>query len=55
MITLEYLAEQKLKYQEKADYFQKLTYEHLTEDFQNMVKLIEEMEEYVKEQSDGKD
>jgi hypothetical protein len=55
MITLEYLAEQKTKYQNKVDYFQKMTYDHLTEDFKGVVDLIGKMEDYMKENEDGKD
>lgn len=52
-MTLEYLIEQKAKYQSKVDYFSKINYDHLTADFQGIVDLIGEMEEYVKEQNDG--
>ena len=55
MITLEYLVEQKTKYQNKVNYFSKMDYDHLTADFQSVVNLISEMEEYIKEQNDGKD
>lgn len=48
-MTLEHLSEQKTKYQERADYFKKLGFDVLTADFQGVVKLIEEMEEYVHE------
>ena len=54
-MTLEYLAEQKVKYQSKVDYFQKMDYDHLTDDFKGVVALISEMEEYLKENEDGKD
>lgn len=49
MITLEYLTEQKAKYQNKVNYFSKMDYDHLTADFQSVVNLISEMEEYIKE------
>ena len=55
MITLEYLAEQKAKYQNKVDYFSRMDYEHLTADFKDVVELIAKMEEYVKENENGKD
>ena len=48
-MTLEYLAEQKVKYQEKADYFKKIGFDNLATDFQGVVDLIGEMEEYMKE------
>lgn len=54
-MTLEYLAEQKAKYQSKVDYFSRIDYEHLTADFKSIVDLIGQMEEYVKEHEDGKD
>lgn len=54
-MTLEYLAEQKAKYQNRADYFGRMDYDHLTADFKGMVELITKMEEYVKENEDGKD
>jgi hypothetical protein len=48
-VTLEYLKEQKEKYQVKADYFKNMGFESLSADFQNIVVLIEEMEKYIKE------
>ena len=48
-MTLEYLAEQKLKYIDRADYFNKLGFDTLTSDFQGVVDLIDEMENYIKE------
>lgn len=53
MITLEYLAEQKLKYQDKADYFKKIGFDNLAVDFQGAVDLISEMEDYIKEKENG--
>lgn len=40
-VTLEYLKEQKEKYQTKADYFKKLGFDNLAADFQGVVDLIE--------------
>ena len=54
-MTLEYLAEQKAKYQSKVDYFSKMEYDRLTTDFKGMVDLIGKMEEYIKENEDGED
>lgn len=54
MITLEYLTEQKLKYQDKADYFKKIGFDNLATDFQGVVDLIGEMEEYIKENTSVK-
>ena len=51
MIKQEYLTEQKTKYQERADYYKKLGFDVLTADFQGVVQLIEEMEDYLKEQT----
>ena len=51
MMTLEYLAEQKAKYQDKANYFKNMEFDNLATDFQNAVDLINNMEEYMKEQA----
>ena len=55
MITLEYLAEQKSKYQDKADYFNKIDFNNLAADFQGVVDLIAEMEENMKEKENGQE
>lgn len=55
MMTLEYLAEQKAKYQDKADYFKKIDFNNLAADFQGVVDLIIEMEENMKEKENGQD
>lgn len=52
-MTLEYLSEQKTKYQQKTEYFKNLDFEHLAADFQNVVDLIGEMENYIKEKENG--
>ena len=52
-MTLEYLAEQKLNYQEKADYFKSIEFDVLATEFQNVADLIGEMEEYIKEKENG--
>lgn len=49
-MTLEYLTEQKTKYQERVDYYKKIGFDVLTADFQGVVQLIEEMEKHVHEQ-----
>ncbi len=54
-MTLEYLTEQKTKYQEKVEYFQNINFNRLATDFQGIVDLIVEMEEYVKEKENGQD
>ena len=54
-MTLEYLAEQKLKYQKKADYFKSVEFDNLAADFKDVANMIGKMENYIKEKSDGKD
>ena len=54
-MTLEYLAEQKTKYQSKVDYFSNMCFDRLVDDFKGVIDLISEMEEYIKENEDGKD
>lgn len=49
MITLEYIAEQKAKYQESAEYYQKLGFDRLASDYQNMVIVLNSIEDYLKE------
>jgi hypothetical protein len=52
-MQLEYLSEQKLKYQQKSEYFQNLGFDTLAADFQCVVDLIGEMENYIKEKENG--
>ena len=47
MITKEYLAEQKSKYQDRADYYKKLGFDILESEFNGIVQLIEETEDYL--------
>lgn len=54
-MTLEYLAKQKIAYQDKVNYFKKIGFNNLATDFQGVIDLIGEMEEYMKEKNDGKD
>ena len=51
MMTLEYLSEQKVKYQNKTDYFKRIEFDSLAADFQGVVDLINNMEEYIREQN----
>ena len=44
MITIERLQEEKLKYQQKQDYFKNLGFDNLVNDFQSIIDLINEME-----------
>ena len=55
MMALEYLAEQKSKYQNKQEYFKKIGFDALATDFQGVVALLEEMEKHLEEECDGKD
>lgn len=55
VMTLEYLDEQKLKYQSKADYFKNVGFDNLAAEFQGIVDLIGEMEDYIKEKDNGED
>jgi hypothetical protein len=55
VMTLEYLDEQKLKYQSKADYFKNVGFDNLAAEFQCVVDLIGEMEDYIKEKDNGED
>ena len=53
-MTLEYLAEQKIKYQNQKDYFKNIGFDNLATEFQGVVDLIGEMEAYMKEKENGK-
>jgi hypothetical protein len=55
VMTLEYLDEQKLKYQSKADYFKNVGFDNLAAEFQGIVDLIGEMEDCIKEKENGED
>jgi hypothetical protein len=48
-MTLEYLKEQKEKYEKKAKYFKNIDFEILSADFQGVVDLIEKMEKYIEQ------
>ena len=54
-MTLDYLKEQKEKYQQKQTYFKNIGFDTLAADFQGVVDLIGEMENYIKEKENGKD
>lgn len=49
MITLEYLAEQREKYEKKAKYFKNIDFEILSADYQEVVDLIKQIEGFVRE------
>ena len=52
-MTLEYLNEQKMKYQQKSEYFQNIGFDTLAADFQGVMDLIGEMENCIKEKENG--
>lgn len=54
-MTLEYLNEQKTRHQQKSEYFKNIGFDTLAADFQGVVDLIGEMENYIKEKENGKD
>lgn len=55
VMTLEYLDEQKAKYQNKADYFKHVGFDNLAAEFQGVVDLISKMEDCIKEKDNGED
>ena len=52
-MTLEYLAEQKCQYKQKQEYYQRIGFDRLASEFQDVVNLIDKMEDYVKEKGNG--
>lgn len=54
-MTLEQLTQQKEKYQNKQAYFKNIGFDNLAADFQGVVDLIGEMENYIKEKENGKE
>ena len=48
-MTLEYLAAQKAKYQDKANYFKSIEFDGMAGEFKAIVDLIVKMEDYIKE------
>ena len=53
-MTIEYLDEKKTYYKSKSNYFKNLGFDTLAADFQSVVDLIGEMENYIKEKENGK-
>ena len=51
-MTLEYLEKQKEKYQNKLGYFAAIGFDNLANNFQGVVDLITEMEEYIKKNNE---
>lgn len=52
-MKLEYLKEQKVKYQNKSQYFAAIDFNNLANDFQGVVDLISKMEDYINEEHLG--
>ena len=52
-MTIEYLSEKKSHYEERCNYFKKIGFDILATDFQSVVDLIGEMENYIKEKENG--
>ena len=48
-MTLEYLNEQKAKYQTRVEYYKNFSFERISSEFQSVVDLIGKMEDYIKE------
>lgn len=48
-MTLEYLEQQKEKYESKVQYYSALSFDTLSNHFQSVVDLIGEMEDYIRE------
>jgi len=53
-MTLEYLNEQKEKYQQKQTYFKNVGFDTLATDFQGVVDLIAKFENHIKENANEK-
>lgn len=47
-MNLNRLAELKINYQKKVEYYKNLSFDNLASDFQDVVNLIHEIEEFVK-------
>jgi hypothetical protein len=52
-MTREDLNVKKTEYQKKSEYFQKIGFDNLAADFQGVVDLISEIENYIKEKENG--
>lgn len=53
-MTLEYLKEQKEKYEQRKTYFKNIGFDTLATDFQGVIDMIVEVENYIKEKENGK-
>lgn len=54
-MTVEVLNNKRAAYQQKAEYFKNINFDILAADFQGIVDLIDEMENYIKEKENGED
>ena len=54
-MTTEYLSEKKTYYESKYNYFKNLGFDILAAEFQSVVDLIGDMENYIKEKENGKE
>ena len=54
-MTSEYLAETKAYYESKCNYVKNIEFDTFAADYQGIVNLINEMENYIKEKENGKD
>ena len=54
-MTLEYLLDKKTYYEGKHNYFKTIGFDALEAEFQGVVDLIGEMENYIKEKENGKE
>lgn len=52
-MTIEYLIEKKTIYQQKQEFFKNIEFDTLAAEYQGIVDLIGEMEEYIKEKENG--
>lgn len=52
-MTIECISEKKAYYEGKCNYFKNLGFEILAEEFQGVVDMIGEMENYIKEKENG--
>ena len=51
-MTIEFLSEQKTKYQQKVEYFKNLCFDNLADEFQVVVNLIDKMADHLKEKTE---
>ena len=54
-MTIECLSEKKSYYDDKCNYYKNLGFDILASEFQGVVDLIVEMENYIKEKENGKE